>query len=164
VGEGSGPGRPFEPPSPALVPLARFHVELGPPFELGPGPGGRRRIIPSVGGHFDGPRLRGTVEPMGADWQLVWTDGTAVIDTRYTLRTDDGVLLYLATRGFRTGPEEVLVRLAAGEEVDPNDYTFRVVCSLETPDGPYSWLRSRIVLASAMRLPGAVVYDAYEVC
>lgn len=152
-----------DPIEPALSPLGRFHVLLGEPIEVGPGPAGRRRIIPIVGGHFTGPRLSGTIEPMGADWQLVWDDGTAVIDTRYTLRTADGDLLYLSTRGFRSGPPSVLARLAAGEEVGAGEYSFRFTLRFEASDGPCSWLRNRIFVGSGVRMASEVVYDAYEV-
>ncbi|SPL90707.1 unnamed protein product [[Actinomadura] parvosata subsp. kistnae] len=144
-----------------LEPLASFHVELDPILDLGDSPWGRRRVINIVGGSFEGPRLSGVVLPGGADWQVVHADGAISVDTRYTLRTHDGALLYISTSGVRHGPPEVLDRLARGEEVDPSEYYFRLFCRFETGDGRYLWLNRTLAVASAARAASAVRYDAY---
>lgn len=141
--------------------IAHVHVRLGPVRTLGPAPGGLRRIIPITGGRIDGERLRGEILPGGADWQLVHDDGTAVIDTRYCARTDDGALVYLATAGVRHGPRAVLDRLAAGEPVDPGEYYFRVTVRLEAGDPRYAWLNRTVFVATAARAAAAVSYDLY---
>src|SRR5215210_3169109 len=109
----------FHPPTPQLDLLARFTVELmRPVWELGRTSGlGARRIIPITGGRFDGPQLRGAILDNGADWQVVTEDGTAIVDTRYLLRLDDGALAYLRTYGYRHGRPEVLARIAQGDPV-----------------------------------------------
>ncbi len=106
-----------------LEPLFRATITLAPPQELGDAPLGRRRIIPITGGRIDGARLQGTVLPGGADWQIVRTDGVADLDARYTVKSDDGALIYVSNRGLRHGPPEVLAQLARGEDVDPADTT-----------------------------------------
>jgi hypothetical protein len=153
------------PPRPELRFLARFAVELKAGlWDLGPTTAlGRRRIVPITGGRFDGPRFRGEILDNGADWQVLADDGTTVVDTRYLLRTDDGALVYLQTRGYRHGPREVLARLAAGDDVDPADYYFRIHLTFETASADYAWLNSAVAVGSALRLPDAVVYDAYLV-
>ncbi|MEU7870389.1 DUF3237 domain-containing protein [Dactylosporangium sp. NPDC049140] len=144
-----------------LEPLATVRVELAPGLDVGPTPGGRRRVFPIAGGSFTGRAFSGTVLPGGADWQLVQPDGTAVIDTRYMLRTGDGALVYIQTRGFRHGPPEILERLATGEPVDPAAYYFRLSLRFETAAPVYAWLARTIAVATARREPSAVVYDAY---
>ncbi|MEV4249774.1 DUF3237 domain-containing protein [Streptosporangium canum] len=146
-----------------LAPLAAFRVELDPILELGDSPWGRRRIINIAGGSFEGPRLSGEILPGGADWQVVHHDASASIDTRYTLRTHDGVLIYLQTTGIRHGPPEVMARLARGEEVNPAEYYFRLFCRFETGAPAYRWLNRSLAVASGMRTSDAVLYDAYEV-
>ena len=116
----------MEPVAPSLELIARFRATLAQPLELGRTPWGRRRVIAVTGGEFDGPLLTGKVLPGGADWQVVHEDGTATIDTRYTLECHDGALISVATRGCRHGPREVLARIARGEPVDPSEYYFRV--------------------------------------
>ncbi len=141
--------------------LATFEVELDPVLDLGRSPWGHRRVITVTGGTFEGPRLTGTVLPGGADWQILHADHTAAIDTRYTLRTHDDAYLYLTTNGVRHGPPEVLRRLAAGEEVDPAAYYFRLFCRFETGDERYHWLNRTLAVASAARTAGAVHYTAF---
>ncbi|MBX5489818.1 MAG: DUF3237 domain-containing protein [Chloroflexi bacterium] len=150
------------PPVPALQHLARFDVAIGDPLDLGEVGTGRRRVIPILGGHFHGPAFQGTILPGGADWQLVLPDGTALIDTRYTLRTHDDAVVYIATRGVRSGPPAVLERIAAGEVVDPSAYYFRVGVTFETGHPAYRWLTTRLFVAAAVRLANRVLYDAYQ--
>ncbi|MEJ8280113.1 DUF3237 domain-containing protein [Pseudonocardia spirodelae] len=157
------------PPSPAvpgLVPVAHVHVLLDPPLEVGRTPFGREREIPIVGGRVSGPGrdgegLHGAVLRGGADRQRVLDDGTAVIDTRYSVALDSGHLLQLATSGYRTGPPAVLDALLAGDAVDPAAYYFRVVVDARTADPDRAWLNTAVLVASAVRTPGAVAYDAY---
>ena len=120
-------------------------------------------MIGITGGEFDGPLLSGKVLPGGADWQVVHEDGTATIDTRYTLECHDGALIYVATRGCRHGPREVLERIAGGEPVDPSEYYFRVSVQYETSAPEYEWLNWVVAIASAVRLRDQVMYDAYVV-
>ena len=69
-------------------------VDLGTPLEIGFLPSGsERRVIPILGGTFEGPSIRGRVLPGGADWQLVHANGSAELDARYTLQTDTGALI-----------------------------------------------------------------------
>lgn len=153
----------FEPPKPKLEHLARFVVNLEAPiWELGSTSDlGRRRIIPITSGSFDGERLKGEILNSGADWQVVTAQGLAIIDTRYLLKTADGALIYLQTKGFRYGPADVMAEVAKGTPVDPAKYTFRLTMSFETADPRYTWLNRAIGVGSAMRLGAAVVYDAY---
>ncbi|WP_216907118.1 DUF3237 family protein [Nocardia noduli] len=148
-------------PTPALERLATFRVTLDPILPIGRTPWGERRVIGITGGSFDGPRLSGTVLAGGADWQIVHDDGTATVDTRYTLRTHDGALIYLQTRGHRHGPDEVMRRLARGEDVDPDTYYFRLVLTFETAHPDYAWLGRTVAVATGRREASAVVYDAY---
>jgi 5-methylphenazine-1-carboxylate 1-monooxygenase len=152
-----------QPVAASLELITRVRATLAEPLELGQTPWGRRRVIGVTGGEFDGPMLRGKVLPGGADWQIVHEDGAATIDTRYTLETHDGALIYVSTRGCRTGPREVLARIAAGEMVDPAEYYFRVSIQYETSAPEYEWLNWVVAVASALRLADQVIYDAYVV-
>jgi len=149
------------PPRPGLELLARFRVDLAPMLDLGDTPWGRRRIVPIVGGTFEGPRLRGEILAGGGDWQIVHPDGAADIDTRYTLHTDDDALIHLTTTGLRHGPPDTLARLGRGEPVDPSTYSFHLVCRFETGTPHHDWLNHTIAIASAMRTANTVRYDAY---
>jgi len=153
----------FEPPKPNLEFMSRFSVDLvAPIWEMGKTSDlGKRRIIPITGGTFDGPLFSGEILNNGADWQIVTGDGTAIIDTRYLLKTNDGALVYLQTKGFRYGPADVLAKVGKGEVVDPDLYYFRVYMQFETAAPQYAWLNRAMAVGMAMRLGNAVVYDAY---
>ena len=153
----------YAPPIPTLVHLMRAEIQLGTIEEIGVTPLGRRRVIPIVGGSFTGDRLAGEVLPGGADWQLVRPDGVALLDARYTLRTEDGALIYVNNQGVRSGPADVLAQLGRGEAVDPARYYFRTTPRFETGAAQYAWLNDLIVVASGMRQREVVVLDFYAV-
>ena len=146
-----------------LQALFKADIELAPALELGAGPLGRRRIITITGGRFFGERLSGRVHPGGADWQVIRADGVADLDARYTLETDDGALIYVKNHGYRHGPEAVLGRLAAGENVDPAQYYMRTTPLFETGDPRYAWLNRIVCVASGARRPAAVELEVFEV-
>ena len=141
----------------------RVRVELEPIQSAGVGPWGERRLVPIVGGRFEGPRLRGSVLAGGADWQIVHPDSMITIDTHYGLRTDDGGLIYISTHGVRVASAETAARLQRGDPVAPTEYYFRIVATLETGAPRYFWLNQRIFVAAAVRDASAVVYDLYAV-
>ena len=143
--------------------LFRAEIELAPAQELGAGPLGRRRIIAITGGRFFGERLSGRILPGGADWQVIRADGVANLDARYSLETDDGALIYVRNRGYRHGPEAVLGRLAAGENVDPTEYYMRTTPLFETGDSRYAWLNRIVCVASGARRPAVVELAVFEV-
>jgi Protein of unknown function (DUF3237) len=138
-------------------------ISLGPVQELGDTPHGRRRIIPITGGIFYGPAIKGTIEPGGADWQIVRTDKVAELDAQYTLKTDDGVFIYIKNKGYRHGPTEVIERLAQGEAVEPKEYYFRATPVFETAAEKYSYLNKYIYIASGERRKDSVVIHFYKV-
>ena len=90
-------------------------------------------------------------------------DGTALGDIRYTLRTDEGDLLYVQSRGVRHGSAEVLARLARGEDVDASEYTFRTATQIETAAPGLDWLNKGVFISVGARRPGAVIYETYLV-
>lgn len=150
-------------PEPQFEFVFEATVTLDPPQELGITTYGKRRIIPINGGHFEGSNIKGTVAPGGADWQTVRTDGTADLEAKYTLQTDDGVLIYIQNRGIRTGSPEVLARLAKGENVDPSEYYMRTSATFEVADGKYDWLKKAIFVSTGMRKANSVILRFYKV-
>ena len=143
--------------------LTRIEVTLEPAREVGDTPLGRRRIIGITGGKFSGPRLSGKVLPGGADWQLIRSDGSAYLDARYTLETDDGALIYVNNKGYRHGPREAMERLSRGEEVDPALIYTRSTPWFETSAPKYAWLNRTIFLATGVRRAAAVELEFFEV-
>jgi len=147
--------------APGLVFTFEARVQVGQPVDIGPIPGGRRRIVPLLGGtvagHGEGSGLRGRVLPGGADWQIVRADGLGELDTRYTLETDDGQLIYVQNAGIRRAPPDVTARLMAGEAVDPSLVYFRTVPKFETSVPELAWLMRSIFVGTGERYPSDVL-------
>ncbi len=149
--------------APTLRHFCDLSVALGPIREMGQGRAGKRRIIPIIGGTVDGPGIKGTILNLGADWQTIFEGGTAELDTRYAMETDDGALIEIINYGFRHGPPEVIRAIAAGEEVEPADYYMRTHARLETGDGRYAWVNDMLFVGTGARLADAVKMRLYVV-
>lgn len=143
--------------------LCDLDVELAAPMELGTPPRGRRRIIPIIGGTVTGERLSGRVLNLGADWQTVFSDHSAELDTRYAIETHDGASIDVRNFGFRHGPPEVIEALARGEPVDPSHYYMRTHPRLETGDPRYAWMNRTIFVGTGSRQPSSVKITIFEV-
>ena len=148
---------------PALTLALTLHVQVGPPMELGNLPGGRRRIIPILGGTFEGPAIRGRVLNGGADWQMVRADGLAELDTRYALQTESGSLIYIRNAGIRHAPPDVTAKLLAGEAVDPELVYLRTVPVFETSAPELQWLARSVFVGTGERYPTEVVIRVWKV-
>ena len=149
--------------APALRHFCDLSVALGPAREMGQGRAGRRRIIPIIGGTVEGPGIRGTILNLGADWQTIFEGGTAELDTRYAMETDDGALIEIVNYGFRHGPPEVIRAIAAGEAADPADYYMRTHARLETGDERYAWVNDMLFVGTGARLADGVEMRLYAV-
>lgn len=124
--------------------------------DVGDTPAGRRRFIPISGGTFEGPKLKGTVLPGGADAQVIRADGVTDLVARYTLKVEDGTLIYVVNRGLRHGPPDVMQRVMRGETVDPALYYFRTTPSFEVVAGPHDWLNRSIFVGTGARYAAEV--------
>jgi hypothetical protein len=152
-----------QPATPTLELLARVRADVEEPQLLGQTLVGERRVVPIIGGEIAGPQLRGQILPGGADWQVVCADGTALLEARYTVLTDDGALVYVRNLGLRHGPQEVMERIQRGEAVDPAEYYFRSTPRFEAGDTRYAWLNRILAVGSGARLANEVHLDIYAV-
>ena len=151
-------------PGPRLTQVYSLEATLAPPLELGETAQGHRRIVVLTGGTFSGPKLSGTLLPgASADWQIILPDGTVLGDIRYVLQTERGDLLYVRSRSIRHGSPEVLARLGRGEDVDPDEYTFRTSTEIETASPDLDWLNKGIFISVAGRQAAGVIYETYLV-
>ena len=149
--------------APELVFAFEVRVQVGPPLEIGPAARGTRRIVPILGGSFEGPELKGRVLPGGADWQIIHADGFSELDTRYTLEAESGDLIYVQNRGIRHAPPEVMKRLLAGEPVDPSQVYFRTTPTFETAAPNLQWLTRSVFVGTGERQPLAVTIRFWRV-
>jgi len=148
---------------PVLTFAFELRATVGAPQEVGDVRGGRRRIVPILGGTADGPGLRGRIVPGGADWQLIQPDGFSELDTRYTIETDGGSVIYVQNAGIRHAAPAVMQRLLAGEAVDPSLVYFRTVPRFETADRELQWLTRSIFVGAGARSPQLVSVRFFRV-
>ncbi len=148
-------------PTPTLRLVCALEVTLDPIREMGVGRAGHRRIIPIIGGNVSGPQLSGKILNLGADWQTIFENGLAELDTRYGMETDDGAIIEIINYGFRHGPPEVLEAVARGEDVDPSSYYMRTHARLETGDPRYDWVNKTLFVGVGARFKQAVKLDLY---
>jgi hypothetical protein len=135
----------FPLPVPGLELDFRVACSVGPRIPVGPTPtGGQRNWVVIGAGWFAGRWGSGTVVPGGQDNQVVSSadDLSTRVATNYLLRTADEPPAYVTVRteGWRTGPREVLQRLAdpaTADGVDPASYSFLLNVHLESGDERY---------------------------
>jgi hypothetical protein len=162
-GAAQGSASSGAPPPPALVFAFELRATVADPVVLGEVPHGLRRIVAITGGTVRGPQLNGVVVPnSGADWQLIQPDGFSELDTRYTLRTDRGELVYVQNVGIRHAPPEVMQKLNAGQVVDPKLVYFRTVPKFETAAPDLQWLARSVFVGVGERSPNEVIVRFYR--
>ena len=150
-------------PIPRLTLAFEATITLESPLLLGVTPEGTRRVVPIVGGSFQGPAMRGSVLSGGADWQYDRADGITVLSAQYLLKSADGILIQVHNHALRHGPEWVMSKLAAGEAVEPREYYFRGTPQFSAPTGDYDWLNRSIFVCTGSRLVNAVQLSFYRV-
>lgn len=100
-------------------------------IDLGTGPLGPRRMVPILGGSFEGPRLRGEVMPGGVDRQLVRPDEVRMLDAFYEMRTDDGAVLTVRNHVISI----------------PEKPRFSYL-EITAPEGPYGWINNLVFVGT----------------
>ncbi|HZD14595.1 MAG TPA: DUF3237 domain-containing protein [Pseudonocardiaceae bacterium] len=139
-----------------LVPLCTLRVQLKPPIVVGTGCAGTRVIFEVASVQVKGDRLR--AEMMGAaaaDWQLIGPEGTATLDVRAALHTDDGAIIFVQFYG--KSPSDASGGLQAPA-------TIYVTPRFETGDERYAWLnRVQVVGKGTVDEDLSLDYEWYEV-
>jgi len=109
------------------------------PDAIGATPDGAQVSFNLTGGEATGPRLRGTLRPIGSDWLTVRPGGTGVLDLRIAIETDDGALIYAPYQGtLDHGPYgyERALRGTLFIEAAP----FQIAPRFQSTDPDYQWL------------------------
>jgi len=123
-------------------------------YQFGPTPSGVRGTGSIKGGVFEGPRLKGSIEPYGADWMTIRPDDTLDPEVRAVFKTDDGALIGV----HYTGMIHPWSKLGAGSEM-----YWRVAMRFFTSAENYDWL-NRILAIGSGRLEGrSAVYRVWAV-
>jgi hypothetical protein len=128
--------------------LFTIHANVAAPVPIAGGPAGTRVIVNVTGGSFAGPKASGTVN-MGGDWLSMRTTGSAHLDVRLLLITDDGVAIHMAYEGI----------------MGPTDDGVRIITAplFQTGDERYAWLNDVQAVAIGKPSKDAVDYDVYRI-
>lgn len=93
------------------------------------------------------------------------TDTVVHLWARYTLRTDDGVLISIINEGFQRGPADTMAKILAGEAIDTSDWYARTRPVFEVSHPDYAWLNQSVFVGDLLppTRPDAVSIDIHEV-
>ncbi len=149
-------------PEPNFEFLFDYRVKLAPSYDLGKTPSGRRTTGGILGGTFEGPRLRGVVEPTGGDYAIRRPDNVLEADVRTVLKTDDEKLIYMHYIGLLHPWSEIVRAFTNPQEEAPELY-WRMVHRFETSAEEYLWTNK--ILAIGIGRPEGVgaAYRVYEI-
>lgn len=89
--------------------ILRIHVECGKNIEIKEDGSGYLRVIPIIGGWFEG-KINGTIVPGGADWNTQKSNGISHVFAKYVLRTEDGECIAIENEGkidFRQNEQRI---------------------------------------------------------
>jgi len=109
-----------------------------PPEVIGPTPEGLRINAYITGGEVRGPRLNGSLRPVGADWLTIRRDGVGVLDIRATMETEDGALIYVEYKGLADAGEDGYQKFLEG--TPPPRIPIRGAPRFHTSHPDYLWL------------------------
>ncbi|TWP52271.1 DUF3237 domain-containing protein [Lentzea tibetensis] len=135
-----------------LVPLGTMTADLRRPHYLPKTPVGDRLVYEVESGAITGERLSGKMKGSStADWLVIGPDGTATLDVRSVLETDDGALIFI----HYTGRTDV----SGG----PGSSPMYAAPLFETGDDRYRWL-NKVQAVAKGRLDGmTLTYELFEV-
>ena len=86
---------------PQLEYVVELKVKCEGAYQVGQTSHGNRFVIPIVGGTFEGPKMKGTIIPGGADYQLQDNEhGRTEVEAIYSIKTDDGVNIHVRNKGL----------------------------------------------------------------
>lgn len=143
--------------------ICSYTALLDPKFEvIGETPEGIRFNLLVTGGEVRGPKIKGKVRPVGADWFTIRKDGVGLLDVRTTIETDDGALIYNSYQGVAElggdGYQRFLDRSL------PSRTPLRAASRMITSHPDYLWLNRLLCInigEGDMSVPNAS-YDVYS--
>jgi hypothetical protein len=136
-----------QPSVPSFEYLGTLRAETGTRTVVENGPQGTRTIVQLLGGRFEGPRLKASLETPAGDWITNRSDGTYHLDVRLTLKSDDGAVILVTYNGV-------------GHTTNAGA-ALRTAPLFQTGDPRYRWLTQLQAIGIGERVGTAVKYDIY---
>lgn len=113
--------------------VMKIHVRCEKDMEVKNDGSGYQRVIPIVGGTFEG-KISGTVVPGGADWNTKRENEVFHVFAKYLLKTDDGFYIAVENEGKIANAYEAFIKTSPRFQVDG--------------DSKYAWLNSGVYVGS----------------
>ena len=136
-----------EPEPLELVPLGRMDIVLRDPFVLGGVPAGTFVVAELESARFEGERLKASSKGVAnADWVTISPDGTAVIDVKILLESDDGALIFCSYTG----------------RLDLATSTAYAAPVFQTGDERYAWLNNMVAVGKGKTDQKTLTYELAE--
>ena len=148
--------------APAMKHAFRLDLRFDRPLEF-PSMSGERGFFRVVESSIDGERIKGAVADDGGDWIVFRPDGVVETESRMMIRTQDGVLVYLRSRGVIRARPEQLAAFKAGEGLDAGGAYYRAAPYFDAPVGPYDWLTKALFVGTGQFHGDRSSLDIYEV-
>lgn len=130
----------------------------------GDGGWGTRVIAPVVSGTVEGPKLKGVIADVGADWFVLRHDNVFAVDVRIAIQTDDGAYIHVQYEGVVDLPEDLIAEIMTGRLPQ---FVARVHTAprFETGHEKYLWLNKIQAVAigevNTKKDPPEVCYSVY---
>lgn len=144
--------------------LFKISVKVDTPIVVGQDEiSGRRQLIPILSGTLEGESMYGEVLPGGVDCQVIRPDGICELSARYAVKLSNGDSFYVENNGIRTVPSEYIEQVKRGEFVNPDVYYFCTKPQFELFGASIQWMKEKIFICKAKRLPGQVILEYYVI-
>lgn len=99
--------------------ILNIHVICSSSLEVGKTIDGNLNVIPIIGGTFDG-KIKGSVMPIGADWNIDKGNGIANVSAKYVLKTEDDECISIENEGVIDFLNESTIKTRTKFLVDNN--------------------------------------------
>lgn len=145
--------------------VTSYKATLSEPEVIGPVAEGLRLNVYVTGGEVLGPKVKGRILPVGADWLTVRTDGIGVLDVRATMETEDGALIYTYYKGIAELGPDGYRNFLEGAPPPAEGVDLRIRPTYQTAHPAYQWLNRAfcVGIGKAFLAKGEVSYDIYQV-
>jgi hypothetical protein len=146
--------------------LFSLEIYLNPPQVVGPVLKGTRIISSFRNGFVKSDKINGKILEGSGDWGLLIDSTTFKVDSRATIETDDGYLIYITYSGYSHSSAKVAALIGAGKggELSLSDYYFRTNVSFETGSPKYAWLNHTIAIGvGSFPAAGKVAFRIYAI-
>ena len=154
--------------APKLTLRFALDVLIADPVDFGVTVRGHRRMIAITGGSFTsylpgGDEVTGTVLPIGADFQTLFSGELTYLSASYVIEDADGQRVLVENTGIRHAEAETIAAINRGERVENDVVYFMTTPVLTSSDERYSWVSSRLFVGKALREPDRVKLFFFEV-